>query len=145
MNGILIKKYVSFWNKLSNYFAKLVLTWYYDIFLWTPMSYIVGPIAKLCMCQFGPVKIQGYPKRGNSWKFNPPPFPHLRYAVVSLFSTKNFLQTNRMHDLKGCMKKCCCFRCHFELNILKRFGISSVVLGHYVHILHIMGTTNLIG
>ena len=32
MNGILIKKKVSFWNKLSNYFAKLVFTWYYDVF-----------------------------------------------------------------------------------------------------------------
>ena len=38
-------------------------------------SYIVGPIAKLCMCQFGPVKFQGGPKRGNSWKFTPPLSP----------------------------------------------------------------------
>ena len=34
----------------------------------------VGPIAKLCICQFGPVKMQGGPKRGNSWKITPP-FP----------------------------------------------------------------------
>ena len=29
-------------------------------------SYIVGPIAKLCMCQFGPVKIPGGPRRGHN-------------------------------------------------------------------------------
>ena len=27
------------------------------------------------MCQFGPVKMQGGPKRGNNWKFTPPPSP----------------------------------------------------------------------
>ena len=42
---------------------------YYRDQIW---SYIVGPIAKLCMCQFGPVKIPGGPRRGHSWKFNPP-------------------------------------------------------------------------
>ena len=31
-------------------------------------SYIVGPIAKLCMCQLGPVKIPGGSRRGHSWK-----------------------------------------------------------------------------
>ena len=38
---------------------------------------------------------------------------------------KNFLPTNRMHwsDLKRCMIKCHCFRCHFKVNILTRFGI----------------------
>ena len=28
-------------------------------------SYIVGPIAKLCMCQFGPVKIPGGSRKGH--------------------------------------------------------------------------------
>ena len=84
-------------------------------------SNIVGPIAKLCMCQ---TKCKGAPKGGIVEK-HPPPLPHLRYAVVSLFSTKNVFPTNRMRwsDLKGCMKKCRCFRCHFELNILTPFGI----------------------
>ena len=38
-------------------------------------SYIVCPIAKLCMCQFGPFKIPWGPRRGHSWSFNPPPSP----------------------------------------------------------------------
>ena len=47
-----------------------------------------------------------------------PPFP-----VVC--DRKNCFLTNRMHwnDLKVCMKKCSCFRCHFEVSILTRFGI----------------------
>ena len=38
---------------------------------------------------------------------------------------ENCFSTNRMHwnDLKGCMKKCYCFRCHFEVSILTHFGI----------------------
>ena len=76
------------------------------------------------MCQFGPVKIPGGPE-GGIVENSPPPFPHVRSALVSLFATKNFFSTNRMHknDLKGCVNKCCCFRCHFEVKILTRFGI----------------------
>ena len=48
---------------------------------------------------------------------HPPPFP--------LFATeKNCFSTNRMHwnDLKGCLKKYSCFRCHFKVSILTHFG-----------------------
>ena len=47
------------------------------------------PIAKLCMCQFGPVKMQGGPKRGNSGKFTPPPFP-LKLGSGELVLDKKF-------------------------------------------------------
>ena len=62
------------------------------------------------------------PRKEHNSKF---PLPHFKYALLSLFSTKSLFSTNRLHwsDLKGCMKKCCCFWYHFEVNILTRFGI----------------------
>ena len=79
------------------------------------------------MCQLGPVKLPWGTRRGHGLKS---PFP-----VV--FDRKKCFLTNRMHfhDLKVLMKKCSCFRCHFEVSILTRFGIS----GHYIHILGITG------
>ena len=64
------------------------------------------------------------PKRGNSWKFTPPPSP-IQIGSGKLVFEKKFLPTNQMHwsDLKGCMKKCRCFRCHLKVYILTRFGI----------------------
>ena len=49
---------------------------------------------------------------------NPSPLLHFGYSLLSFISTKGLFSTNRLHwsDMKGCMKKLCCFRCHFEEN-----------------------------
>ena len=87
-------------------------------------SHILGPMPKLCMCQFGPVRMPGGPRKGHSWKFNPPPPSPLQIGSGNLVCNKKFFLTNRMHwsDLKGCMTKCCCFRFHFVVNIFTLFA-----------------------
>ena len=65
------------------------------------------------------------PKRGIV-ENSSPPSPLKRGSGKLVLDKKiNFFLTNRMHwsNLKGCMKKCRCFRCHFEVNILTCFGI----------------------
>ena len=42
------------------------------------------------MCQFGPVKMQGGPKRGNSWKNQPPPPSPLKIGSGKLVLDKKF-------------------------------------------------------
>ena len=53
-------------------------------------SYIIGPIAKLCMCHFGPVKIPWGPEGGIVENSPPPPSSH-KIGSGKLVRNKKFL------------------------------------------------------